>query len=84
MTTTRENSKRIEVSGGWPALTLTLSPGEREQERLPFEPLNRTRFADQLTIILPLPGERAGVRAEVRTDSEFQSSQDGVYNECLF
>jgi len=80
MTTTREKSKRIEVSGGWPALTLTLSPEEREQERSPFKTFNQACLADRLTIILPLLGERAGVRADVRTHFEFQSSEDGFCN----
>jgi hypothetical protein len=46
-----------------PALALTLSPGEREQQRLLIEISNHTRFAVRLKTILPLLGERAGVRA---------------------
>ena len=80
MTTTYENGKWVEVNGGWPALTLTLSPREREQERSPFKTFNRACFADRLTIILPLLGERAGVRANIRPDFEFCSSQDGFNN----
>jgi hypothetical protein len=78
--TTHNNKKRIEVSGNWPALTLTLSPGEREQQRSPLEISNRACFADRLTMILPLLGERAGVRAGVPIHFEFRPSEFGFYN----
>jgi hypothetical protein len=74
------NNKRIDVSDGWSALTLTLSPGEREQQRLLLEIFNRACFADRLTRILPLLGERAGVRAVVPIHFEFQPLKSGFYN----
>src|SRR5438034_11302814 len=46
-------------------LTLTLSLGEREQQRLTHRIPRRTRYARRLELILPLLGERAGVRASV-------------------
>ena len=77
---THNDNKRIEVSGNWPALTLTLSPGEREQQRSSLEISNRACFADRLTMILPLLGERAGVRADVPTHFEFGPSEFGFCN----
>ncbi len=74
------NNKRIEVGGDWSALTLAFSPGEREQQRLPLEIFNRACFADRLMMILPLPGERAGVRADIPIYIEFQPLEFGFYN----
>ena len=37
-------------------LTLILSHWEREQQSLSCETFNRARFANRLTMILPLPG----------------------------
>ena len=52
------------------ALTLTLSPGEREQQSdarslfcaIPAIP--GSHCSNRRSVILPLPGERAGVRAD--------------------
>jgi hypothetical protein len=44
-------------------LTLTLSRGKREQQQPRFGISCNSRFAYQLTMILPLLGERDGVRA---------------------
>jgi hypothetical protein len=46
-------------------LTLTLSLREREQFSIDLQNSNEARFACRLATILPLPGERAGVRASV-------------------
>jgi hypothetical protein len=78
--TTHNDNNRIEVSGDWPALTLTLSPEEREQQRSPLEISNRACFADRLTMILPLLGESDGVRAGVPTHFEFRPLEFGFYN----
>ena len=74
------DNKRVEVSGGWSALTLTLSPGEREQQRLPLEIFNNARFANRLTIILPLLAERAGVRADDPAHFELRPLEFGFHN----
>jgi len=78
--TTHNDNKRIEVSSAWSALTLTLSPGEREQQRSPLEISNRACFANRLTMILPLLRERVGVRASVPSHFKFQSLESGFFN----
>ena len=65
------------------ALTLTLSPGEREQQSeqfdLPFNGLAITDFqpGEGRRMILPLLGERAGVRADAPLTSNVVSSVVG-------
>jgi hypothetical protein len=46
-------------------LTRTLSLREREQLLADLRNSNDVRFADRLATVLPLLGERAGVRASV-------------------
>jgi len=47
-----------------PALTLTLSPGEREQQSSAFEIFGDTGFGGRLTLFLPLPFRRGEGRGE--------------------
>jgi hypothetical protein len=59
------------------ALTLTLSPGEREQQSDVFDSLDAqtaiadSRITENRRTILPLLGERAGVRASVNSNFLF-------------
>src|SRR6266511_3773591 len=52
-------------SWGSSGCTFPLSLGEREQQWLTHRIPSRTRYARRLELILPLLGERAGVRASV-------------------
>src|SRR6266567_517420 len=54
-------------TGSWESsgCTFPLTLGEREQQRLTHKIPGRTRYARRLELILPLLGERAGVRASV-------------------
>jgi hypothetical protein len=82
MTTTHKNSKRIEVRGGWTALTPALSP--RRGRIIASRSVKRVRLrvskGDLSCSLSPGERERVRVRADVRTHFEFQSSEDGFYN----
>jgi len=80
MTTTCKNHKRIEVSGGWNALTPAISPRRGgiivgQSAKRVWLKVSKGGLSCSLS-----PGEMARVRADVRTHFEFQYSEDGFYN----
>jgi len=80
MTTIRKNNKRIEVRGGWTALTPALSP--RRGRIIVSRSVKRDWLKvskGDLTRSLS-PGERVRVRADVRTYFEFWHSAFGFYS----